>query len=147
MSVLDILAKKGIIAEKDVLTLKKRLDSSSGKSLDDLLAGLGVSEEDVLQSKGEYYDIPVRKVLEADITSKILEYVPEESAVYYGFAPVGVKDGTLEVGMIDPDNLAARDAINFISYSRILDALDHIFNISEPEYGAFNFAWMAPALT
>ena len=50
MSVLDILAKKGIIAEKDVLTLKKRLDSSSGKSLDDLRAGLGVSEEDVLHS-------------------------------------------------------------------------------------------------
>jgi hypothetical protein len=49
----------------------------------------------------------------------ILRYVPEESARHYRFAraPLGrpLSDGVLEVGITDPDNLEARDALTFIS--------------------------------
>lgn len=114
MSVLDILANKGIIQEKDVPELKKRADSA-GITAEEVLIGDGVPEEDILSARGEYYGIPVKKVDEAAITGKILEYIPEESATYYQFAPIGVKDGVLEIGILDPDNLSARDAINFIS--------------------------------
>src|SRR3990170_1931809 len=49
------------------------------------------------------------------ITSKVLDYIPEEAAVYYQFVPIGVNNGVLEVGIIDPDNISGRDALNFIS--------------------------------
>jgi hypothetical protein len=45
-----------------------------------------------------------------------LRYIPEESARHYRFAPLGrIADGVLEVGVTDPDNLEARDALTFIS--------------------------------
>jgi type IV pilus assembly protein PilB len=44
-----------------------------------------------------------------------LDYIPEESAVHYRFAPIGLSDGTLEVGIVDPDNMEARDAISFLA--------------------------------
>jgi len=114
MSVLDILAKKGIIEDKDILRIKKKSDSS-GIPVEEILASSGVTEEDILNSKGEYYGIPVSKVSEGDISEKVLDYIPEESANYYQFVPIGVKEGVLEVGILDPDNLSTRDAINFIS--------------------------------
>ncbi|MEK7650648.1 MAG: GspE/PulE family protein [Patescibacteria group bacterium] len=49
------------------------------------------------------------------IPLEVLKFVPKSSATYYQFVPLGVVDGVLEVGMIDPNNLEARDAIQFIA--------------------------------
>jgi type IV pilus assembly protein PilB len=46
---------------------------------------------------------------------EVLKYVPRSSVAYYHFVPLRVKDGVLEVGMVDPHNIEARDALQFIS--------------------------------
>ncbi len=50
-----------------------------------------------------------------DISGKVLEYIPQDSAEHYRVVPLAVKDGVLEVGAVDPSDIAARDALNFIS--------------------------------
>lgn len=60
-------------------------------------------------------DIPVRDLGGKSIPFDILKYVPEESALHYGFVPIGMRDGVLEVGIINPDNIEAKDAISFIA--------------------------------
>lgn len=114
MSILDILVKQGVIETKNLSSIKEKVESS-GKKLDETLLSLGVSEEDILRAKGEYYAVPVKNIDLSLITSKILDYIPEEAAVYYQFVPVGLDKGVLEIGVIDPDNISARDALNFIS--------------------------------
>lgn len=114
MSLLDILSKKGIIEPAQIPDIKAKAETQ-GVSKEDILLQMGVSSDDILVNSGEYYGLPIKKVLESEISEKILEYVPEESAVYYQFAPVGFKDGVLEIGIVDPDNLAAKDAISFIA--------------------------------
>jgi type IV pilus assembly protein PilB len=44
-----------------------------------------------------------------------LKYIPEESAKYYHFAPIGISDGVLDVGITDPENIQAIDALQFIT--------------------------------
>jgi type IV pilus assembly protein PilB len=61
---------------------------------------------------------PTRSLKDLDIPGKVLEYIPQDSAMHYRIVPLGVKDGVLEVGAINPNDLEARDALNFIS-SRI----------------------------
>jgi type IV pilus assembly protein PilB len=131
MSILDTLAKRAIIEESEIPAIKKKVEST-GDSLEEVLVQMGIDQTDILNTKGEYYGVPVKTVVEADISGKILEYIPEESAVYYQFVPVGLKDGVLEIGIIDPDNLAARDAINFISSKISLPY--KIFLISEADF-------------
>src|SRR3989344_3024144 len=114
MSILDVLVKQGLIKTKDISSIKERVGTVD-KNIEDELLALGVSEEDILRAKSEYYSVPVKKVDISVITSKVLDYIPEEAAVYYQFVPIGVSDGVLEVGVIDPDNIVARDALNFIS--------------------------------
>jgi type IV pilus assembly protein PilB len=114
MSILDILVKQGLIETKDLSSIKEKTQSSV-QDLEDNLLSLGISEEDILRAKSEYYAVPVKKIDVSLITSKILDYIPEEAAVYYQFVPVGVSNGVLEVGVMDPDNISGRDALNFIS--------------------------------
>ena len=59
--------------------------------------------------------VPTRSLRDIDISGKILEYIPQDSATHYRIVPLGVKDGVLEVGAIDPNDIEARDALNFIS--------------------------------
>ena len=71
-----------------------------------------VKEED---AANELYALPVKELPEEKISFDILRYVPEESARHYEFVPIGLSDGVLEIGIVDPNNLMARDAIQFIS--------------------------------
>ena len=114
MSILDVLVKQGVIEVKDVASIRQKVDNQ-GTPIEESLLTLGVSEEDILKAKSEYYGVPMKAIDTALITSKILDYIPEESAVYYEFVPIGLEKGLLEVGIVDPDNIAARDALNFIS--------------------------------
>ncbi len=114
MSILDILVKQGVIEAKDFSSIKDKTQAS-GENLDETLVSFGISEEDILRAKSEYYAIPLKKIDISTLDSKILEYVPEEAAIYYQFVPVGLNSGVLEIGVINPDNIQARDALNFIS--------------------------------
>src|SRR3989338_2535957 len=60
-------------------------------------------------------DVPVRSLGDAKIPYEVLKYVPEESAAHYALIPLGVSEGVLEVGLVDPENMDAVDALNFIA--------------------------------
>lgn len=113
MSILDVLVKQGVIETKDLSVIKEK--SASMADEEGALISMGVSEDDILRAKSEYYSVPFKKIDISTLDSKVLDYIPEESAVYYQFVPIGVENGVLEVGIINPDNISARDALNFIS--------------------------------
>jgi len=132
MSVLDILADKNLIKRDDISRIKEEM-TKTGVPLEEVLEKLGVTPEDILGSKAEFLGIPFR-ILESqeEVPFEILKYVPEESASYYKFVPIGLKEGVLEVGVVDPDNIEARDALNFISTK--VDLPFKLFLISEKDF-------------
>ena len=52
------------------------------------------------------------------VDRSLLDYIPIESAEHYQIVPLELKDNNLLVGALDPSNLDARDALNFISISQ-----------------------------
>ena len=131
MSVLDILADKNLIKHEDIPRIKDEANRAGG-DLNAVLKKRGVSSDDILQGKAEYLGIPYRNFDGIEVPFELLKYVPEESAAYYKFVPIGLKDGVLEVGVVDPDNIEARDALNFISTK--IDLPFKIYLISEDDF-------------
>jgi type IV pilus assembly protein PilB len=93
---------------------------------------MGVQEEEILEAKGEYFNIPTKKIDARDISFNILKYIPEDSAKHYSFVPFSFEDGVLQVGIINPDNIQAMDALQFISVK--LGIPFKIFLISKRDY-------------
>ena len=114
MSFLDELAKKGFIKKSEIDSINKEINARD-VSLEETLKTRGILEKDLLSIRSEYLKIPSRTIDSKGISFEALKYVPEESATFYNFVPLGVVDGVLEVGMTDPDNIEARDALQFIS--------------------------------
>jgi len=108
------LTVQGLLKEEDAAALQSEAERT-GESLESLLQKHGVDVSQILKVKGERYRIPTRSLEGLQIPTEILSYIPEDSARHYRFAPLAVKDGILEVGITDPDNLDAIDALNFIS--------------------------------
>jgi len=59
--------------------------------------------------------VPRRRLTDGKVPYEVLKFVPEESAEHYKFAPLALVEGVLEVGMVDPDDISAIDALNFIT--------------------------------
>src|SRR5262245_37767000 len=85
------------------------------------------------RERGSAPSVPSRTLADTKIPFEVLKFIPQESAEHYKLAPLGVSDGVLEVGMVDPDNLAAVDALNFIA--RKTGMPFKIFQITENDFG------------
>jgi len=115
MEVLNLLKDKGIIDDAAVSAIQDEVVRGV-KTLETALLERGVSAGDILDAKGEYYQVPVRRLSDGEgVPYEVLKYIPEESARHYHFVPLRVADGVLEVGTTDPDNLEAVEALNFIT--------------------------------
>jgi type IV pilus assembly protein PilB len=114
MNLLELLTQSGALDVKAVPEIEAQL-GQEGATPEDVLQKNGVSLATILKAKGDYYNIPTREIGDSTVPFDILRYVPEESARHYRFAPIGVNDGALDIGITDPDNLEARDALTFIS--------------------------------
>ncbi|HUO55948.1 MAG TPA: GspE/PulE family protein [Candidatus Paceibacterota bacterium] len=75
---------------------------------------------------------PVRALGDTKIPYEILRYIPEESAEHYKIAPLSLTDGVLEVGMIDPEDIRAIDALNFIAKATSMPY--KVFAISQADF-------------
>jgi type IV pilus assembly protein PilB len=114
MQLIDILTKKGVLTNEQAQQVKQESESS-GKMIEEVLESAGISPDQILNVKAEYLGVPVFSLGGSSIPFEILRFIPEESAAYYKTIPLAVKDGVLEVGIVEPDNIEARDAINFIA--------------------------------
>jgi len=115
MSFLEELSKKGVINESQIGEIKNRAKQEPNKNIDEVLIESGIPEEKILEAKGEYFGLPVKNVTSKDLSFDALKYIPEDSATHYQFAPIGLKDGVLEVGVVDPESIQVMDALQFIS--------------------------------
>jgi type IV pilus assembly protein PilB len=113
MTFLEYLGEKGILNEAGLQAVRSEIDN--GSSVDEALKHAGLLPDQTTEAKSDYYGVPVRRVGEDTVPFELLKYIPEESATHYGFVPVGVANNFLEVGILEPDNLEAIDALNFIS--------------------------------
>jgi type IV pilus assembly protein PilB len=114
MNVLPLLVEKGLVAKADAAAIEEEV--RGGAALEAVLEKRGIAESAVLAAVSEKYGIPARTLDGTEgVADAALAYIPQESAEHYRFVPLDLKDGALEVGILDPDNIEAMDALQFIS--------------------------------
>lgn len=75
---------------------------------------------------------PMRILGDQKVPYETLRYIPQESAEHYRIAPLDVAEGVLEIGMVDPDDIHAIDALNFIAKATGMPF--KVFTISKDDF-------------
>jgi len=115
MSLVQQLVKKGILEKSKAATLEYEIKTSGLKEEEVILEKRIVSEDFLFGLKSEGLKIPLRIVSPTEVLLKSLKTIPEESAKYYRMIPLAKKDSRLEVGMVYPEDLKAREALDFLA--------------------------------
>ncbi len=113
MNLLALLVDKGLLSPNDRLKIEAEIKKD--RSLGDVLADYGISLAEVLSDVGKTYGLPTRVLGDPPANQEVFRYIPSDSARHYGFVPLDIVEGALEVGITDPDNIEAFDALQFIS--------------------------------
>ncbi len=113
MNLLEPLLDQGLLTPADHAAIEAEL--ATKRPIEEALAERGITIKDALAVAGEAYGIPTRILDDPPVELSTLNYIPVDSARHYGFVPLDVAEGALEVGIIDPDNIEAMDALQFIS--------------------------------
>jgi type IV pilus assembly protein PilB len=115
MNILALLQEKGAV-DQSVLSTAQADIQQNGTTAEDALLKQGVDANLLLSVIGNYYNLPTYQLGPNDkIDPNVLKYLPEDSARHYKLLPLALRDGVLEVGTTDPDDLTALDALNFIA--------------------------------
>lgn len=112
------LVEKKIITEDQASSLEKEFkEEFVGTNEEDfLLIKKILSEQELNKVKSEIYDLPVFEEAEdLIIPLEILSLFPEESAQFYQAVPLKIEEGILQFGIVNPENIKAREAINFLA--------------------------------
>jgi len=115
MSLIQQLVKKRILNKQKATALEFEIKSSGQKEEELILDKKIVSEDFLFGMKSETLKIPLKIVSSQDILLKVLETIPEESAKYYQMIPLTKEGDRLEVGMVYPEDLKAREALEFLA--------------------------------
>lgn len=114
MNLLALLVEKGLLSASARAVVETEL-AQKQRSLADILADQGVALADALALAGQTYGLPTRILGDPPANTEVFKYIPVDSAKHYGFVPLDMVDGALEIGITDPDNIEAFDALQFIS--------------------------------
>ncbi len=132
MNLLKVLIDKNTISQEDAKSVRTEADKK-GISFEEVLIKRGIIDSsDIAKIKSEYLDIPLKNVYK-NIPKEILRYVPEESAKYYKVVPLGINEGILEIGAVNPDSVDIREALNFVSNKSGLPYKIHVISTEDFE--------------
>ena len=114
MQFLEQLVKNQIINRYQMEDIIEKAKSMNG-DIDKALESEGIAGDIVRQAKGQYFGIPERAINFQNISLDALRYIPEDAAANYKVVPLGITNGVLEVGMLNPGDVTAEGALQFIS--------------------------------
>lgn len=128
MSFLDLLKKEKKV---DSSTIDRAIQTAKKENIpvSEALVKEGADDQYLLDAKSKYYNIPATSIEASLVPSEVFDYIPEDAALHYRMAPLGIVDGALRVGITDPENVQAVDALQFIASKRNMPFT--VFLISE----------------
>lgn len=123
-NLLEALKKRGAIDEKDIEFVSEE-SKKTQKSPEEVLERL-VSSDDLALARSEVLGVPYVDLAILDIPSKVLQEIPIEAVSFYKFIPFEKEGNILKVAMVDPLDLKANEALNFITRRKQLKASIYI---------------------
>jgi len=115
MILIEELVKRGILDENQAIKAVKIAEEKYNGSIDEALLEFEINEEEVLKIKGEIFGIPIKSISAKNVSPSLLKLIPIDAARTYQFVPISLTDNFLEVGIVNPENVRAIDALTFIT--------------------------------
>ncbi|MEX2436538.1 MAG: GspE/PulE family protein [Candidatus Paceibacterota bacterium] len=136
VQLLEELKKRGLV-EDQIIERVRKSSEASGRSVEEILhEDKIIEEEEIAKIKSELLNIPFKEVDSSSIPDEVLKLVPYDTSKTYKVIPIEKKGDMLVVGMMDPEDERAKNALRFIAKQEHLNLGVYIIT-----YSALRGAW------
>jgi type IV pilus assembly protein PilB len=116
MILIKKLIENGKITKETGEDLIKKFELFDGEEGEFLVSQKVLDENTMCNLKSEILGVPYFEKTESlQIGPEITSIIPEDSAKFYKIVPLRIDQDFLEVGMIDPGDIKAKEVLNFLS--------------------------------
>lgn len=140
-TLVEELINRKIILVESLETLKAEAEESQ-KGIIGLLIGKGIVDDKTIRKiKSEVFKLPEIDISSIEINKELSREISEDVIKFYGFIPFAKEGELLKVGILDPEDIDALEALKFIAEDRGLELEKYIisyqdFNRLLQEYGS-----------
>jgi type IV pilus assembly protein PilB len=130
---IDYLSERGLLSQQQRDVLDEEAGKLSSKSIEEiLLEKKFITEKNLFEAKSNFLKIPLRKVEDWEsVPKEILELMTSEAASRYRFVPLSKKEDFLEIGMVDPADFRAQEALRFFAMKSPLPVKTVLITLSD----------------
>lgn len=115
MTILQFLVQKHILLPEKAQELEAKAHEGN-RHVEEVLISEKIIDEDALfVQKSELLHLPLKKVVAGSVPLKVLSLIPEDSAKYYKIVPLAKEGRILEIGMVHPEDIQAKEALSFLA--------------------------------
>ncbi len=132
MDLLTYLIQNGLIKENQIRDIPPEILSNPNDLENELVKRNLISPDDILQAKSVFSGVPYLDLTSKAIENSVLQEIPEKAALHYRFIPIEKNGNELTVGMVNPEDVEAREALKFISLKG--NFTSKIYLISEADF-------------
>jgi type IV pilus assembly protein PilB len=114
-ALLDFLVSKGLVKAEAVNGLLEVV-TKEGKTIDEAIVAANLlKSEDLVKLKAEFLGLAYANLGFTDIPEEVLNSIPAEIAENYRVVCFAKEAGKISVGLTDPDNFRAMEALSFLA--------------------------------
>ena len=130
MSIIKELIKRGIIDRQKGTQIELEARERE-KSIEEILIERNlIDEEKLFQIKSQILNIPFKTVEAKEVPPEVLDIIPEETAKFYKMVPIAKRGNVLEVGMVWPEDIEAKEALKFLARKANLETKIFLISLS-----------------
>lgn len=110
----QFLISNGFVKEEVLRDLLAKNKDASQNASQLLVTNKVLDEESLAKAKAAFFNIPYVDLRKTQVLPTVLSLIPAESMNFYNFAPFEQMNGVLKIAIVDPTNLAALEALEFL---------------------------------
>ncbi|MBI2063352.1 MAG: Flp pilus assembly complex ATPase component TadA [Candidatus Yanofskybacteria bacterium] len=90
-----------------------------------------ISDADLLKIKSQIYQLPVADLSGVEIDRDVVKDIPENIINFYKVLPFARDSSVLRVGVVNPENIDALEAVKFIAFDRGLNLEKYLISYKD----------------
>ena len=132
-NLLDALVARKLVDPVVLDGIKKQTEKEKRNIEELLLEAEAIDEQKLYRLKAEILKIPFRDLSAHKVTAELSELVPLEAVQHYRFVPINIdkKKKILEIGMLNPEDIDAKEALKFIAHRHNLTPKSYTITLTD----------------
>jgi len=128
---IEELVKRKILTQESADEVSRESASNQKEFGEVLITKNLISDSELLKIKAEIYQLPIVDLAVVEVDRELVKDIPDNIISLYKILPISTENSVLKVAIINPEDIAALEAVKFIASDRGLNLEKYLISYKD----------------